>query len=273
MNSILYKNMNKEELDAAYNNTKAIDNFPEVLRDFQARSLKTYNKHSWVRDLTYGNKPRQRFDFLSRGVANAPTYIFIHGGYWSNCNKEDFAFIAEGPVAHGMNVILAEYTLAPEATMTDIVNEIKMLIENVIADKHKLGLSNSPLYLAGHSAGGHLSALYRSHPGITKVHTISALVDLKPISLSWLQDNLKLTAEEINKYSPLLHIQKGSPTLISVGASELSELVRHSTDYAVACEKVGENVGLIHVPQATHFSILTDLADPNGWQIRALMSM
>lgn len=269
----LYRNMTKTELDLSYNNTQAADNFPEMLREFQMRSRNTYNTYNWKRDLRYGNKPRERYDFLSCGINNAPTYLFIHGGYWSNCVKEDFAFISEGPHAYGMNVILAEYTLAPDATMTEIVNETGMLIEHVIADTDNLGISGNPLYLAGHSAGGHLSALYRSHPGVSKVHMISALVDLEPISLTWLQEKLNLTADEISAYSPLLHIQKGAVTMISVGAKELSELVRHSTDYAVACEKVGENVGLLHLPEATHFSVLNDLAEPDGWQINALMKM
>lgn len=265
--------MSEEEINAAYNNTKAVDNFTELLRDFQDRSIKVYHKYNWVRDLHYGRESRERFDFLSCGISNAPTYIFIHGGYWTNCTKEDFSFIAEGPVTNGMNVVLVEYTLAPEATMTDIVQEIKLLIEHIISDKSNLGLSESPLYLAGHSAGGHLSALYRSHSRISKIHMISALVDLNPISLSWLQNSLKLTSDEISLYSPLFNIQNGAATLISVGARELSELIRHSTDYAVACEKNGEKVGLIHLPDATHFSMLNDLADPNGWQLRALMKM
>ncbi|WP_218652001.1 alpha/beta hydrolase [Limnobaculum xujianqingii] len=273
MSKNLYRNMNREELDAAYNNTKAAANFPELLREFQACSVRTYNTYNWVRDLRYGDKPRERYDFLSCGLNKAPTYLFIHGGYWSNCTKEDFAFIAEGPLAHGMNVILAEYTLAPEATMTEIVKQIGMLIERVITDTDNLGIVGNPLYLAGHSAGGHLSALYRSHAKVSKIHMISALVDLEPISLSWLQDSLNLTTDEINLYSPLLHIQKGAPTLISVGAGELSELVRHSTDYAVVCENIGETVGLIHLPKATHFSMLNDLADPDGWQIKALMQI
>jgi hypothetical protein len=30
--------------------------------------------------------------------------VFIHGGYWQMNAKESFAFIAEGPLAHGINV-------------------------------------------------------------------------------------------------------------------------------------------------------------------------
>jgi acetyl esterase/lipase len=42
------------------------------------------------------------------------TIIFIHGGYWQSCNKEDFAFITAGPLARGFDVMLLEYTLAPQ---------------------------------------------------------------------------------------------------------------------------------------------------------------
>jgi hypothetical protein len=67
-----------------------------------------------------------------------------------------------------------------------------------------------------------------------------------------------------DKAREMLHIKNGSTTLIAVGACELEELVRHSTDYAIACEAAGENIGLMHVPKATHFSMLNDLANPDG---------
>lgn len=268
-----YMNMSRTEIDAAYNNTDAVEDFTEIMHGFNERSIEIYKKYDWLRDLHYGDKKRERFDFLSCGDSSAPTYIFFHGGYWSNCNKEDFAFIAEGPVNNNMNVILAEYTLAPEATMTEIVEETGRLIEHIASDKSNLGLSESPLYLAGHSAGGHLASLYRSHEKISKVHMISALVDLHPISFTWLQKNLKLSLDEMKLYSPLFNIKAGAPTLISVGAKELRELIRHSTDYAIECENDCETVGLIYLPHATHFSILNDLADQNGLQLKALVNM
>jgi acetyl esterase/lipase len=117
----IYRGMDRPTLDKAYNNTQSIPNFPEVLKDFQQRSARLYERVPVRRDLRYGERPRERFDWLSCGKAGAPTFIFIHGGYWQNCAKEDFAFIADGPLANGFNVVLAEYTLAPDASMTQIV--------------------------------------------------------------------------------------------------------------------------------------------------------
>ena len=59
------------------------------------------------------------------GVTGAATLLFFHGGYWQRNAKEGFSFVAEGPLAHGFHVAVAGYTLAPEATMDDIVREAR----------------------------------------------------------------------------------------------------------------------------------------------------
>jgi|GEM_PF-5027997 len=40
----VYRGMDRPTLDAAYNNTKVIPNFPEVLADFQSRSATLYER-------------------------------------------------------------------------------------------------------------------------------------------------------------------------------------------------------------------------------------
>jgi arylformamidase len=187
--------------------------------------------------------------------------------------KDDFASIAGGPIARGYNVVLAEYTLAPDITMSGIVGQIGRLIDHLSADHDGLGIAGRPLCLSGHSAAGHLTAVHRSHPALSKALAISALVDLQPISLCSLNDKLRLTDAEIENYSPLRLVGNAADTLLSVAACELPELVRHSTDYALACEAAGESVGLIHLPNSNHFTVLDDLATPNGWQMNALAAM
>ncbi|MDN7865594.1 alpha/beta hydrolase [Burkholderia multivorans] len=269
----IYRGMDRDTLDVAYNNTKAVADFPAVLGGFQARSRQLYETISCRRDLRYGERPRERYDWIPCGRIDAPTYVFIHGGYWQNCAKEDFAFIAEGPVARGYNVVLAEYTLAPDISMTGIVTEMGRLLDHLKADNDGLGIAGHPLCLSGHSAGGHLTAVHRAHPAVASALAISALVDLEPISLCWLNDKLTLTDAEIEDYSPLRHVGVGAPMMIAVGSRELPELIRHSTDYALACEAAGEYVGLLHVPGCNHFSVLEDLARPDGWQMAGLSAM
>src|ERR1700754_4586458 len=103
--------MDRSSLDAAYNNVKAVADFPVVLSNFRARSAAFYEKADCERDIPYGKSDRERFDLARGANANAPTIIYVHGGYWQTLTKEDFAFVAEGPLALGYNVALAEYTL------------------------------------------------------------------------------------------------------------------------------------------------------------------
>ena len=266
----LYRGMDRAALDAAYNNVRAVPDFPATLARFQVQSDALYDTVECARGIAYGAEPRQRFDWFPCREPGAPTFVFIHGGYWQNCVKEDFAFIASGPLACGFGVALAEYTLAPGASMTQIVNEIGMLLDHLAADPDRLGTAGSALCLSGHSAGGQLTAMHRAHPSVTHALPISALTELEPISLCWLNDALRLTPREIADYSPLRHIGKGAPMTVAVGSAELPELVRHSDEYAAACQAAGERVSVIHVPDCTHFSVLEDLALPDGVLMKAV---
>ena len=155
--------------------------------------------------------------------------------------------------------------------MAQIVEEIGCLLDYLATDPQRLGSFGSPICLSGHSAGGHLTALHRGHAAVTYAMAISALTELEPISLCWLNDLLQLTPKEIAAYSPVRHIGAGVPMIVAVGAAELPELVRQSDEYAAACQWAGEDVTHIHVPGCTHFSILEDLAQPDGLLMKTLM--
>ncbi|RQS62404.1 alpha/beta hydrolase [Burkholderia sp. Bp8984] len=271
--TILYRGMDRAALDAAYLNTKAIPDFPAVLASCQARSAALYAATPAQRDLRYGSRPAQRFDWLRCGRPGAPLFVFIHGGYWQHCAKEDFAYAAAGPLARGFDVVLAEYTLAPDASMTDIVGEIGALLDHLAADPDRIGTGGRPIHLSGHSAGGHLTAVYRAHPAVVSALAISPLVDLEPISLCVLGEKLRLTAHEIAAYSPLRHVGPGAPTVVAVGAAELPELVRHAHEYADACETAGEPVARAWLPSMQHFTVLDDLARPDSAMLAALQAI
>lgn len=267
---MLYRGMDRPALDAAYNNTKAVANFPELFSQFQARSADLYRTAVHQHDVAYGPGERERFDWFRCGIENAPVFIFIHGGYWQNGRKEDFSFVASGPIGCGYDVVLVEYTLAPDASLTQIVGEIARLLDYLSLSTHEFSIVGRHVCLSGHSAGGHLSAVHRYHPYVTQVMPISALVDLEPIRLCWLNEKLQLTQQEVEDYSPLRHIRNGPSMLVTVGGNELPELVRHSSEYAAMCRATGETVDYVALPGCTHFSVLEDLASSTGIQMTLL---
>jgi len=266
----VYRGMSRSQLDAAYNNTKAVENFPKLLEEFQHRSAKLYAEKNAQTNIHYHSSPRTTFDYFPANKKDCPTFIFIHGGYWQNCNKEDFAFIARGILTAGINVILAEYTLAPEASMTQIVSEIGQLLDYLKRHAARFAITEGKVCLGGHSAGGHLTALYRNHPLVSHSMPISALVDLQPIGLCWLNDKLSLTQSEIEKYSPLHQPIKGGPTAIHVGGGELPELIRHSKELYTTLKAAGDDVIYQEIGNDDHFSQLYEFERPDGVLVKSL---
>ena len=264
-----WRNMDRATLDAAYSNG-------DPPTDFKTRSAAFYAAHHGELDVRYGPAPRQRYDFFSakkgdrtnkNDRTDTPTFVFVHGGYWQSCDKELCAFVAEGPLGLGMNVVIAEYTLAPDASMTQIVGEIGLLLDFLAERGH------STLVLGGHSAGGHLTAMHRAHPAVRHALPISGVFDLEPIGAGRLNIKLQLSEQETARFSPIRHITHGAPMVVSVGDAERPELIRHSHDYAQACVIAGERVIYVPLPAADHFSVLYDLAKPDGLQLIALAQL
>ncbi len=120
MNSTpIYRGMDRAALDAAYDNSAAVSESLALLADFQARS-----QHL---DLRYEPAERNRIDYFA-AQSPGPVLVFIHGGYWQMRAKENFSFLATGPLAHGIHVAFVGYTLAPETPLDGIVTEVRAAI-------------------------------------------------------------------------------------------------------------------------------------------------
>jgi acetyl esterase/lipase len=247
--------MDRAALDAAYNNGAAVPNSAQIAADWQRRSDALRAAHSPTMDMRYGEAERNRIDYFE-AKEGAPLLVFIHGGYWQSRAKELFAFLARGPLAHGINIALIGYTLAPEKRLDAIVAEVHAALDWI-----SLNLSNSGIYVCGWSAGGHLTAMAMKHPAVRGGLAISGVYDLEPIRLCYLNDKLGLDKNAAERNSPLLHPEAfDKPLIITYGKAELPELQRQSETYA----KTVLGAAVHALPGHNHFTILEELASPKG---------
>src|SRR5713226_5616543 len=110
-----WRKMSQQERDLGLNNGVAVAGSAGIVADWERLSLEMRARYSGHLDLRYGSRERNRIDFL-KAREKGPTLLFIHGGYWQTRAKETFTLFAVGPMAHGINVALIGYTLAPDAT-------------------------------------------------------------------------------------------------------------------------------------------------------------
>jgi arylformamidase len=270
----IYRGMDRTALDAAYDNTAAVADSQAIRARWYETSAAVRGRPTSRLDLRYGERPRAMLDYFPGGAAGAPLFVFIHGGYWQRNEKERFAFTALGPNAHGINVAVPGYTLAPDARLTDIVAEMRQALSFLAQRAGELGFDPKRLLIGGWSAGGHLTAAVAGHPAVAGGLPISGIFDLEPIALGVLNDKVKLDAAETAKFSPLSNLPARSPPLeLFVGGDELPELKRQSQDYTTAARSRGLPVNLTVLPGHHHFSILDELESPDGALTQAIRDM
>jgi arylformamidase len=274
MTAAVYRGMDRAALDAAYDNTAAVKDSQDYRARWWEASAAIRGEPRSRLDLRYGTRPRATLDYFPSGAANSPLFVFIHGGYWQRNEKERFSFVATGPRAHGVNVAVPGYTLAPDARLKEIVAEIRQALTFLLDRADDLGFDSNAVFVSGWSAGGHLTAVVSDHPAVRGGIPISGIFDLEPIALGVLNDKLGLDAEEIATLNPLTCRAEWTPPLrLFVGGRELPELKRQSETYAQAASERGLPVILTVLPGHHHFSILDELADPNGALTRGLLDL
>jgi arylformamidase len=258
------RGMSQQDRDLGLNNGVAVAGSADMVAGWDRRSAEMRARHSGHLDLRYGPRERNRIDFL-KATEGGPTLLFIHGGYWQMRAKEAFTLIAEGPMAHGINVALIGYTLAPDATLDEIVAEIHQGIDFLAEQLPALGGEPKGIVVSGWSAGGHLTSMALSHPHVKAGMAISGIYDLEPIRHSYLNVKLGLDEPASRRNSPMM--QTGGamkPLSLVVGSAELPLLRKQTADFAGHRAAYGLPVTYEEIPDANHFTIMNELIAPGG---------
>ena len=259
-----WRTMSQEERDLGLNNGVAVPGSVAMVAGWEQRSADLRKRYPDHLDLRYGPRERNRIDFLKAGE-KAPTLLFIHGGYWQARAKEVFTILAEGPMAHGINVALIGYTLAPDATLDQIVAEIHAGIDFLANQLPALGAAEDGIVVSGWSAGGHLTSMALSHPHVKAGMGISGIYDLDPIRHSYLNVKLRLDGPMSRRNSPMM--QAGGPLKplsLVAGSAELPLLRKQTADFAGHRARYGLPVTYEEIPDADHFTILQEVMAPKG---------
>ena len=267
--------MSLEARNLAYNNGEhvGLDYARTKTESWIAASKALREQRSKHLDLPYAPGERTKWDLYPANDPKAPCFVHIHGGYWQRNSKEVFAFLAEGPLARGWSAALLGYTLAPQASLTQITNEVRTAFDWLNANSAEHGITG-PIIVTGWSAGGHLTAFILDHPKVAAGLSISGVFDLAALRDSpHVNDKVKLTEKEIETLSPMRRPSANKPLAIAYGTGELPAMIASSRDYHAYRSQAHLPGDLVPIPKTNHYTILDQLRLRDSALTRAVLQM
>jgi arylformamidase len=220
--------------------------------------------------LAYGPKPSQTLDLFLPPQARepAPLLVFIHGGYWQELSKAESSFAAANALAQGLAFAALDYTLAPAASVGEIVAECRQAVAHLQAQASALGLDPRRVVVAGSSAGAHLAAMVAlapaaGQPTLQGVVLVSGVFDLEPLVGTSINQALAMDASQASALSPLRYGLDAFPRcVVAWGEVETEAFKGQSQAFAARLHSAGVGCEAFEVPQRNHFDVVMDLAEP-----------
>ncbi|MBX6324042.1 MAG: alpha/beta hydrolase [Rhodospirillaceae bacterium] len=277
----IFRGYDRQALDLQYNNQLRVPRHAEHVARWQTESERARSELAGHFDVPFGPSPDETVDvFVPAGrSAPAPVQVFYHGGYWRAFQARDFSFVARPFVEAGAVAVVVNYALLPRVRMGELLRQCRAALAWVERSIDRYGGDPQRIHVSGHSAGGHIVAQLLAPdpdgafgpPAVKSATALSGVYDLEPIRLSYLQETLALTEEEVRRYSPLANPPAlRAPLAIAYGAAESEEFARHSTELAALCHSRGLPCTLEAIPGEDHMSLLSALLEA-GSRTRALL--
>jgi arylformamidase len=258
-----------------YNNRNLVPDHDRYFERWAADSARARSTMICYLDRRYGDAPGETMDIVPARKGDGSCMMFIHGGYWRSLDKSDFSFLAPSWVDAGVSLAVVNYDLCPKVTVEEIVRQMLRASRWLYLNAEQFGMDEDRLFVSGHSAGGHLTAMMmaalwpvfdrRLPKDLFKGGlAISGVYDLRPIvQVDWLNGDLKLDEAAAAKLSPLfMPPATRAPVMTCVGGAESSEFLRQNRSLGERWK--GAFAGDIPMPGRHHFSVVDGLGEQSS---------
>lgn len=276
-----------EELAADYNARATVgDRFAEEIHAYRLHSDAARAQWLSRADIVYDAESGGKLDLygLSPRGNLCPVFLFVHGGYWRALSRFDSAMMAGMLAEQGIATAVIDYRLAPEATLTEIVRQVRAALAFLWRKGAALGIDPGQIHVGGSSAGGHLAATliangWHAQFGVPETVVksallISGLFELAPIAATFPQDWLCLDREAVAAVSPIRHIPgSGCPIIVAWAENEAGGFKRQSQAFHAAWTKAGLVSSMLEVPGRNHFDVILELGSSDTGLSRSLLSL
>jgi arylformamidase len=270
--------------DKQYNARAAIPDHAQIFQRWKTRSEDARASLRCHLDLAYGGSPAEKLDIFPAEGKSEALLVFIHGGYWRSLDKSDFSYLAPAFTRRGVTLALPNYGLCPKVGIEDIVKQNLRAIAWLWHYGARYGVNPGRLYVAGHSAGGHLTAMMLAarwnaylpalpYNLVKGGLAVSGIYDLEPlVSAPFVNADLKLDRALARRLSPVtMPPATTAPLHTAVGGDESDEFKRQNALIAKTWRYAF--AGDIPMPGRNHLTVVEELGNPGSALFLAALDM
>ncbi|MFZ1953684.1 MAG: alpha/beta hydrolase [Pseudolabrys sp.] len=278
--------MDQVELDAAYDQSFYAPLAGQIFKRYASLSNEARAHVGDPKRFSYGSTPVEALDLYPAKKANAPIFVFIHGGAWLRGEAKNYGFPAEVFVNSGVNYIALDFIAVGPANgdISLMADQVRRGIAWIYKNAASFGGDANRLYVGGHSSGGHLCGValvtdWQKDFGLPANMVkgglcMSGMYDMKPVRLSKRSSYVKFTDMMEQAMSSQRQLDKlQAPIIVTYGTNETPEFQRQNRDFAAAVKAVGKPVEVIEAPNYNHFEMCESLGNPYGPNGRAALKL
>jgi len=273
----VWMDMDQVELDAAYDQAAYAPMLTQYNKRFASSSETTRQRLGAPKRFAYGPTPIEGLDVFPARNANAPIFVFVHGGRWRYSNAKENAYPADLFVNAGVNFVVLDFIQVDAAggDLRTMADQVRRGIAWVYKNAASFNGDTKRFYIGGHSSGGHLAGVamvtdWQKDFGlpadmITAGLLMSGMYDLKPARLSARSSYVKFDDDMEQGLSSIRHIERlRAPITVTYGTFETPDFQRQSRDFSAAVKAAGKPVELVEAPDFNHFEMCESLGNPYG---------
>ena len=233
------------------------------------------------RDIAYldDNLPKHKLDvYRPQGAKQAPVLIFLHGGAWRSGDRGLYTALGNRYAHAGIVTVIPSYRLAPADPHPAQVEDTAAAVAWTLKNLERFGGDPKRVYLAGHSAGGHLAALLALDGKWLGKHGVqpSALAGVIPMSGVYRVEGFERVfpgGEEVRRdASPLTHVHAGAPPfLITYCQWDYAFLPVQAERLGAALRQAGVAVNVVYVPGLGHITEMLNITAPDDPTVKAVL--
>lgn len=233
-----------------------------------------------TRHVPYGPLPRQRLDiYRPKGGYTKAVILYLYGGGWVSGARWYYRLFGRMMAARGYAVVVPDYHLYPNARYPAFVEDAALAFKWTHDHAAQLGGSSARLFVMGHSAGAHISALLALDPrhlarhGLKPSHIrgvvgLAGPYTLDPMKWKGLKDIFALSVAEPHAARPIKLARAGAPPMLLLHGERDRIVGSHaSVNLAGALDGAGSKAEAKVYPRIGHFEIFA--AYLWGWRWRA----